>query len=217
MFYPIFIASDIYHFVSVILVFYLLFPARFFDDYKKLIIVSLIPLVFFTAMQLIGVSDAMFLRYYGIFVAGIVAGKTDIYSKMRQAKFERCFVFTIPVLGAPIPLWLISAERYFNSLILWAFLSDLFGIVIAFVILYWAYNYMKTSRTKRYTFSTFVALATYGVCFLNTPFFNLLRKTPILRFDIVGTVTTAILVAFMPFIVGSGFLLQIVTNKVTSL
>jgi peptidoglycan/LPS O-acetylase OafA/YrhL len=216
LFYPIVITSDIYHFVSVILVFYLLFPLLvFFNDYKKLIIVSIIPFVFFATMQLIGVSDAMFLRYYGVFVAGIIAGKTDVYGKMRQAKFERYFVFTLPVVGALLFLWLISAERV-NSLILWAFLSNLFGIVIACFILYWASIYVKASRTKRYAFFTFIAFSTYGVYFLNTPFFNLLRKTLLLRFDIAGTAATAILVALIPLIVIAGYLLQFATNKIAS-
>ena len=215
--YPVFITSDIYHFVSVILVFYLLFPLLvFFDDYKKLIVVSLIPFVFFAAMQLIGLSDPMFLRYYGLFVAGIIVGKTDVYGKIRQAKFKRYFIFTIPVMGALLALWLASAERYFNSLILWAFLSNLFGIVIACGILYWACVYVTASRTKRYAFFTFVAFSTFGAYFINTPFFDLLRKTLFLRFDIAGTGATAILVAFIPFIVITGYLLQFVTNKVTS-
>ncbi len=216
LFYPLFVSVLIYHFVSVILVFYLLFPLlAFFDDYKKLIMVSIIPFVFFAAMQLIGLSDPMFLDYFGIFVAGIVAGKTDIYRKIRQAKFERYFVFTIPVVGALLALWLISAER-FNSLILWPFLSNLFGIVITCVILYWACIYVKASRTTRYAFFTFVAFSTYGVFLINVPFFNLLRKALFLRFDVAGTATAAILVAFIPFIVVAGYLLQFVTNKIIS-
>jgi peptidoglycan/LPS O-acetylase OafA/YrhL len=215
LFYPF--TTEIYHFVSVILIFYLLFPLLvLFDDCKKLIIVSIIPFVFFAAMQLNGLSDPMFLRYYGLFVAGIVAGKADVYGKIRQVKFKRYFVFTIPIMGALLALWLIAAERYYSTIILWAFLSNLFGIMITCVILYWACIYVTASRTKRYALFTFVAFSTYGVFFLNTPFFILLRRTLFLRLDIQGTAANAILVAFIPFIVIAGYLLQFATNKMVS-
>jgi peptidoglycan/LPS O-acetylase OafA/YrhL len=218
LFYPIFIATDIYHFVSVLLIFYLLFPLlAFSNDLKKLLIVSLIPFLFFAAIELRwGLSDGMFLRYYGLFVAGIVAGKADAYNKMRRAISKRFFVFTIPAFGAVLSIWLILAERYYDTIIVEAVLSYVLGVLIVLITLYWAAFYVMASRAKFYAFFTSVAFSTYGIYFINTPLFLRVSQTLQFRFDIGGMTTTVILIALIPFVVVAGYLLQFITNEVTN-
>lgn len=219
LFYPIFISTDIYHFVSVILIFYLLFPLlAFSNDAKKLLIVSLIPWLFFAAIKLLwGLSDFMLLQYYGLFVAGIVAEKADVYNKMRQVKSKRFFVFTIPAFGAVLSIWLILAGSYlYNTLILAAVLSYVLGVLIVLITLYWAAFYVMASRAKFYAFFTFVAFSTYGTYLICIPFFLRVSQTLQFRFDIVGTASIIILIALIPFVVVAGYLLQLITNKVTN-
>ena len=219
LFYPIFITTDIYHFLSVLLIFYLLFPLLVFsNDLKKLLIVSLIPFLFFAAIQLWwGLSDIMFVKYYGLFVAGIVAGKADVLNMIRQMNLNRFLVFTIPAFGALLFIWLILAERYFNTIIFAAVLSNLLGVLIVLITLYWAAFYVMTSRAKFYAFFTFVAFSTYGIYFINTPFFNLVTRTLHFRFDIGETTTTVILIVLIPFVVVTGYLLQFIVNELTNL
>jgi peptidoglycan/LPS O-acetylase OafA/YrhL len=220
LFYPIFITVDIYHFVSVILIFYLLFPLlTFSNDLKKLLIVSLIPFLFFAAIRLRwGLSDSMLLEYYGLFVAGIVAGKADVYNKMRQANSKRFFVFTIPAFGAVLSIWLILAGRYIyaNTVILATVLSYVLGVLIVLITLYWAAFYVMASRAKVYAFFTLVAFSTYAIYLINEPFFGLVSRMLRLRFDIGGTATEVILIALIPFVIVAGYLLQFITNKVTN-
>ena len=218
LFYPIFIATDVYHFVSVLLIFYLLFPLlAFSNDLKKLLIVALIPFFFFAAIQLRwGLSDDMFLRYYGLFVAGIVAGKADLYNKMRRVISKRFFLFTMPAFGAVLSVWLILAERYYSTVVLWAVFSYVLGALIVLVTLYWAACYAMASRNKFYAFFIFVAFSTYGIYFINTPFFVRVSQTLQFRFGIVGTATSAVLIAFIPFVVIAGYLVQFITNRVTT-
>ncbi len=219
LFYPIFTATDIYHFVSVLLIFYLLFPLlAFSNDLKKLLIVSLIPFLFFAAIQLRwGLSDSMLLQYYGLFVAGIVAGKADIYNKIRHVNSKQFFVFTIPAFGAVSSIWLILAGRYlYSTIVLAAVLRYVLGVLIVLITLYWATFYVKASRAKFYALFTFVAFSTYGIYFINTPFFLRVSHTLQFRFYIGGTATTVILIALIPFVVVAGYLLQFVTNKVTN-
>lgn len=217
--YPIFIPTDIYHFVSVILIFYLLFPLlAVSNDLKKLLIVSLIPFLFFAAIQLLwGLSDPMFLRYYGLFVAGIVAGNADVHHKIRQINSKQFFVFTIPAFGALLSIWLILAERYFDTIIFAAVLSNLLGLLIVLITLYWAAFYVKASRAKFYAFFTFIAFSTYGIYFINTPLFNAVSRMLHFRFDIGGTTTSVILIALIPVVVIAGYLLQFVMNELTNL
>jgi len=218
LFYPIFISTDIYHFISVLLIFYLLFPLlAFSNDLKKLLIVSLIPFLFFAAIQLLwGLSDIMFVKYYGLFVAGIVAGKMDVLNKIRQMNFNWFLVFTIPAFGALLFTWLILAEYYFDTIIFSAILCNLLGVLIVLITLYWAAFYIMASRAKFYAFFIFVAFSSFGIYFINTPFF--LRVSQILhfRFEIGGTGTTVILIALIPFVVIAGYLLQLITNKITN-
>jgi len=216
--YPIFIPTNIYHFVSVLLIFYLLFPLlAIYNDLRKLIIVSLVPFLFFAALQLRwGLSDTMFLRYYGLFVAGIVAGNADVHNKIRQMNSKRFFVFTIPAFGALLFIWLVLAERYIDTIIFMAVLSNLLGVSIVLITLYWAAFYVKASRAKFYAFFTFVAFATYGIYFINIPFFVRVGQTLQFRFNIGETATTVILIAFIPFVVVAGYFLQFITNKVTN-
>jgi peptidoglycan/LPS O-acetylase OafA/YrhL len=218
LFYPIFITTDIYHFVSVILIFYLLFPLlAFSNDLKRLLIVSLIPFFFFIAIQLRwGLSDIMFLRYYGLFVAGIFAGKAGIFNRVRQVNFKRFFVLTIPAFGALLSVWLILAERYYTTLVWAIVLSNLLGVLIVLITLYWAAFYVVASRAKLYAFFTFVAFATYGIYFLNTPFLSRVSQTLQFRFDIGGTATMVVLIALIPFVVVAGYLLQFITNKIVN-
>jgi peptidoglycan/LPS O-acetylase OafA/YrhL len=214
LFFPLFISVLIYHFVTVILVFYLLFPLIiFFDDYGKLLLVSLVPLLFFVAIKLLfGLSDPMFLGYYGLFVGGIIAGKSDVYNKLRQAKFKNYFVLTIPLFVALSILWL-NAARYVNSFVLGAFLTNLFGISIALILFFWAICYVKVFNTKLYTFFTFVAFSTFGVFFINMPFFVRMGKTLNFTFGITGTATFLILALFIPFLVVAGYFLQFIINQ----
>jgi peptidoglycan/LPS O-acetylase OafA/YrhL len=216
--YPIFITTDIYHFVSVLLIFYMLFPLlAFSNDLKKLLIVSLIPLLFFAAIQLLwGLSDTMFLRYYGLFVGGIVAGRVDAYNKMRRAISKQFFLFTIFAFGAVLSV-LFLAERYYDTIGLGAVLSNVLGVLIVLITLYWAACYVMASRAKFYAFFTFVAFSTYGIYFINTPFFLRVSDTLQFRFGIGGTATTVILIALIPLIVIAGYLLQLITNEVTNL
>ena len=219
LFYPIFIPTDIYHFVSVILIFYLLFPLlAFSNDLRKLLIVALIPFLFFAAIQLLwGLSDPMFLRYYGLFVAGIIAGNADIHNKIRQINSKQFFVFTMPAFGALLSIWLILAQRYFDTIIFAAVLSSLLGVLIVLITLYWAAFYVKASRAKFYAFFTFIAFSTYAIYFINTPFFLRVSQTLQFRFNIGGTTTMVILIALIPFVVIAGYLLQFIVNELTSL
>jgi len=219
LFYPIFGATgDIYHFVSVLLIFYLLFPLlAFSNDLKKLLIISLIPFLFFFAIQFRwGLSDGMFLRYYGLFVAGIVAGKVDVYNKMRQVHSKRFVGFTILAFGALLSVWVILEDSYFNSYLFDIGLSYLFGVLIVLITLYWATFYVMASRAKFYAFFTFVAFATYGIYFLNSPIFTRVSHTLQFRFDIVGTTTILILIALIPFVVVAGYLLQLIVNEIVN-
>lgn len=217
LFYPIFITTDIYHFVSVLLIFYMLFPLlAFSNDLKKLLIVSLIPLLFFALIQLRwGLSDTMFLRYYGLFVGGIIAGKADVYNKMRRASSKRFVVFTILAFGAVLSIFFLAA-RYYDTIIFGAVLSNVLGVLIVLIALYWSAFYVMASRAKFYAFFTFVAFSTYGVYFINTPFFLRVSHALQFRFDMGVTTITVILIALIPFIVVAGYLLQFITNKVTN-
>lgn len=216
--YPIFISTAIYHFLSVLLIFYLLFPLlAVSNDLKKLLIVSLIPFLFFATIRLQwGLSDGMFLQYYGLFVAGIVAGKADVHNKIRQMNSNWLLVCTIPLFGALSSIWLILAERYSNTIILAAVLSNLLGVLIVLITLYWAAFYATASREKFYAFFTFVAFSTYGIYFINTPFFLRVSHQLQFRFDIGGTATSVILIALIPFVVVAGYLLQFITNELTN-
>ncbi len=216
--YPIFISTAIYHFLSVLLIFYLLFPLlAVSNDLKRLLIISLIPFLFFAAIRLLwGLSDFMFLQYYGLFVAGIVAGKADVHNKIRQINSNWFLVFTIPVFGALSSIWMIFAERYSNTVVLAAVLSYLLGILIVLITLYWATFYVMTTRARFYVFFIFVAFSTYGIYFINMPFFLRVSHALQFRFDIGGTATTAILIALIPFVVVAGYLLQFITNELTN-
>jgi MFS family permease len=205
--------------VSVLLIFYLLFPLlAVFSDLKKLLVVSLVPFLFFVALQLLwGLSDGMFLQYYGLFVAGIAAGNADVHNKIRQMDSKQFFVFTIPAFGALLSIWLILAQRYFDTIIFAAVLSSLLGVLIVLITLYWAAFYVKASHAKFYAFFTFIAFSTYGIYFINTPFFNSVSRTLLSRFDIGGTTTSVILIALIPFVVIAGYLVQFIVNELTSL
>jgi peptidoglycan/LPS O-acetylase OafA/YrhL len=218
LFFPIFISTDIYHFVSVLLIFYMLFPLLAFShDLKKLIIISLIPFLFFTAIQLLwGLSDIMFVKYYGLFVAGIIAGKADLLNKLYQMNSKWFLVFTIPAFSALLFIWLIFAERYFDTIIFAAALCNLLGLLIVLITLYWAAFYVMASRAKFYVFFIFVAFSTYGIYFINTPFFLYVSRTLHFRFDIGETITTVILIALIPFVVVAGYLLQFIINNLTN-
>jgi hypothetical protein len=198
-------------------VFDLLFPLlAVYNDLRKLIIVSLVPFLFFAALQLRwGLSDNMFLRYYGLLVAGIVAGNADVHNKIRQMSSKRFFVFTIPAFGALLSISLVLAERYFDTIIFMAVLSNLLGVSIVLITLYWAAFYVKASRAKFCAFFTFVAFATYGIYFINIPFVVRVSHTLQFRSNIGETATTVILIAFIPFVVVAGYLLQFITNELT--
>jgi hypothetical protein len=215
LFFPI-ISDPIYHFLSVLLIFYLLFPLIiFFDDYRKLLFVALIPLLFFIALKLFGLSDNMFLRYYGFFVGGIIAGKSDVYTKLRQTKIKQYFVLTIPLLVVLLPLWLIGVSHV-NSFMLEAFLYNFLGIPIVLIVFFWAICYVKVFGTKLYAFFTFVAFSTYAVFLINMPLYVRLGNTLIMRFDMTANAAALILVALIPFVVITGYLVQFITNEIVS-
>lgn len=214
-FFPVFVSAPIYHFISVILIFYLLFPfIVYFEDFKKMLIMSLIPLLFLAMIKLqYGLSDEMFLGYYGLFVGGIIAGKWDVYNKLRRTKVKQYFLFTIPLVVALLSLWIIT-ERYVKFFMLNEFLNNLFGISIVLIVFFWAICYVKVFNTKFFAFFTFVAFSTYGVFFLNMPFFVRLSNILNIRFDMTTSATALILAAFIPFLVIAGYLLQFIANEI---
>jgi peptidoglycan/LPS O-acetylase OafA/YrhL len=219
LFYPVFMSVDIYHFVSALLIFYLLFPLlAYSNDIKKLLLVALIPFLFFAVIQLQwGISDPLLLQYYGIFVAGIVAGKADVVNKIRQVNSKQFFVFTIPAFGVLSLIWLSPAGSYVpTSIISGAVLGYVLGALFVFITLYWAAFYVRVSHAKFITFFTFVAFSTYGVYLIFIDFF--LRVSQMLQssFHIEWAVVTAICIALIPFVVVVGYLLQLITNAVMS-
>jgi peptidoglycan/LPS O-acetylase OafA/YrhL len=216
LFYPTVISNPIYHFISVILIFYLTFPLIvFFKGYKKMLIASLIPLLILITIKLYGQSDSLFLGYYGLFVGGILARELDVYHKMQQVTFRGFLVITLPLFVALASLYLIYLQRYFAlyGLGLRLLLENFCGILIALILLFWAVCYVKIYRTRFFAFFTFVAFSTYGAFFLNTPFFLWLSAT-LIRFHIPGTAKAIIFIVSIPVIVVAGYLLQFITNEI---
>jgi peptidoglycan/LPS O-acetylase OafA/YrhL len=215
LFYPIFISVPIYHFISAILIFYLLFPLIvFFDSYKKMLLVSLIPLLFFAAILLLfGLSDTMFMAYYGVFIGGIIAGKLNVYGQMRHVKSKRFFVLTLALSLALLSLWPIVSDLP-SSFVSSVFLGYFFYTAVVLVIMFWAMLYVEVFKTKFYAFFTFVAFSTYGVFLLNTPFYTWLGASLNTKFHTSGTVTDVICVALIPLLVIAGYLLQLIANEI---
>ncbi len=213
LFYPILISSAIFHFLSVLIIFYLLFPFIVrFDNYTKMLVVSVAPLLFFAFLLQLNVSDTMLLGFFSVFVGGIIAAKADLHNKMRQMKFnEWMLLLTVPLLVASLSL-LIWVNNHVNSATLAIFLNSLCEIPAVLVILYWAVVYVQVFNTKFRTFFTFVAFSTFGVYFLFEPFFRILGNTLYVRCNITGAAATTILVASIPLLVMAGYLLQLLTN-----
>jgi hypothetical protein len=213
LFYPILISTSVFHFLSVLIIFYLLFPfiARF-DNYKKMLIVSVVPLLFFAFLLQLNVSDTMLLGFFSVFVGGIIAAKADLHNKMRQMKFNKwMLLLTIPLLIAPLSL-LVWENNHFNSVTLTTFLNSLCEIPVVLVILYWAVVYVQVFHTKFRTFFTFVAFSTFGVYFIFEPFFRMLGNTLYVRYNLTGAAAATVLVTSIPLLVMAGYLLQLLTN-----
>jgi peptidoglycan/LPS O-acetylase OafA/YrhL len=213
LFYPILISSAIFHFLSALIIFYLLFPFIVrFDNYTKMLVVSVAPSLFFAFLLQLNVSDVMFLSFFSVFVGGIIAAKADLHNKMRQMKFnEWRLLLTVPLLVASLSL-LIWVDNHVYSATLAIFLNSLCEIPAVLVILYWAVVYVQVFNTKFRTFFTFVAFSTFGVYFLFEPFFRILANTLYVRYNIIGAAAATILVASIPLIVMAGYLLQLLTN-----
>jgi peptidoglycan/LPS O-acetylase OafA/YrhL len=213
LFYPIWVKTSVFHFLSVIIIFYLLFPfIVHFDNYKKMLIVSVAPLLFFACLLHLNVSDPMLLGYFLVFVGGIIAAKADLHNKMRQLIFnEWMFLFTIPLLVGSLSL-LVWVYNHFNSGALMMFLNSLCEIPVVLIILYWAVVYVLVFNTKFRTFFTFVAFSTFGVYFLFEPFFRMLGDTLYFRYNLTGAAAVTVLVASIPLLVMAGYLLQLLTN-----
>jgi peptidoglycan/LPS O-acetylase OafA/YrhL len=153
LFYPTLIHHDAYHFLSVIIIYYLLFPMIvFFDDYRKLVTVSFIPLLFFAALLQFGFTDPMLLGYYALFVGGVIAAKSGIYDKMRRMESNRFFVLTVLVSVALLSL-LVWGDQHSNSAVLTGFLANLCGVPLVLIILYWATIYVKVLTRNSTLFS----------------------------------------------------------------
>jgi peptidoglycan/LPS O-acetylase OafA/YrhL len=214
LFYPIYVSTFAqYHFLSAIIIFYLLFPVIvFFDDYKKMLIVSLITLLFFATIYQFNVSDYLLLGYFAVFVAGIVAAKANLYNKIRRMKVDkRTLVLSIFLVGAFLTL-LLWGRAHVNSAVLGDFLNSLSGIPVTVIMLYWAVVYVKIFNTKFRAFFSFLAFSTFGVVFIFEPFFRALGNAIFVRFNITGVPAFTVLVAFIPLVVVTGYLLQLITN-----
>jgi peptidoglycan/LPS O-acetylase OafA/YrhL len=216
-FYPIFISTVVFHFVSTIIVFYLLFPLIVhFDDYDKMLIVSVIPLLFFAIILHFNVSDTLLLGYYSVFVGGIIAAKANLCGAMREVKFNtRMLALTIFFFVAPLSL-LMWERNYFNSTVLLAFLNGLCSIPVVLVMLYWAVVYVGIFNTKFRAIFTFVAFSTFGVYFIYEPFFKILGNSLYVRFSMTGAAASTVLLVFIPLLVMIGYLLQLLTNELVN-
>lgn len=212
-FYPTLI---IYHFISVILIFYLLFPLLvFFDDYGRMLTVALIPLLAFAALLQLGFTDPMLLEYYALFVSGIIAAKSGIYDKIQRMESNSFFVLT--VLFSVGLLFLVAwGAQHYGETVPGAFLINFCGVPFVLILLYWTTIYVRIFNTTLGTFFTFVAFSTFGVFFIFQPSLQLLSNTLYSRFNVAGTTAVVILVAFIPLLVVAGYLLQFLTNKIVS-
>lgn len=213
LFYPILTSTSVFHFLSVLVIFYLLFPFIVrFGDYRKMLVVSVAPLLFFSFLLQLNVSEPMLLGFFSVFVGGIIAAKADLHNKMRQMKFNGwMLLLTIPLLVAPLSL-LIWENNHFNSVALRMFLDSLCEIPVVLVILYWAVVYVQVFNTKFRTLFTFVAFSTFGVYFLFEPFFRMLGNTLYVQYNVTDAAAVAVLVASIPLLVMAGYLLQLLTN-----
>lgn len=208
-FYPILIRNTIFHFLSAIIVFYLLFPLIVhFNDYSKMLVISAIPLLAFAVLLQFNVSDPILLDYYSVFVGGIIAAKANAINIMREKSpnLQR-FALTMILFVAPLSL-LMWGRNYFNSATLLAFLNGFYSIPVVLVMSYWAVVYVRNFNTKFSPVFTFAAISTLGAYFIYDPFFKILGNTLYLRFNVTGAAASGVLVASIPLIIVIGYVLQ---------
>ncbi len=216
LFYPQLISNDIYHFLSVLVIYYLLFPLiAFFDDFRKLLAVSLIPFLFFAALLQFGFTDPMLLSYYALFVGGIIAAKSDTYAKLRRMRSNRSVVLTVLISIALLSL-VAWGKLYLNSAVLKALLINFCGVPLVLIVFYWATIYVRIFKTSLSAFFTFVAFSTFGVFFIYPAIRVELINSLYFRFNIAGTTAVIIILAFTPLLVIVGYLLQFLTNKIVN-
>ena len=101
-------------FVGIILLYYLgyVFIAPFSRDAKKMVLAMLGVLVFFVILRItLGIIDFRFFTYYGLFIAGVVAGK---YNAFYRADVKRLHT-GLAMLMFVIAMVAIAAFRHFAA------------------------------------------------------------------------------------------------------
>ncbi len=218
LFYPAVIQVLNVHFITAILICYLIYPlaSAFSGSDRKLLGVSLVLFIALLALKsVLGFTDDMVIVYLGLFIAGIFASKHDLYQRLKSTNKGRFLALSSAALIVMIPLFALTWHN--TSLFLPnVVLLDILAMLMVLVLFTLAVLYVRRFGSALHTFFSVVGYSTYAIFLINMPVFNLLSRVLYNGFHISGPGMVAILTLTVPFLIIVGYVLQYAENKVVT-
>jgi peptidoglycan/LPS O-acetylase OafA/YrhL len=178
--YPRFVSVEGNWFIGTILIFYLLYPIIVHlgkNDVRRIILVSFA--VFFgmvvvrAVFHIVG-DDRLYL-YFGIFVAGIIASRTDLFRSGaidKRIATSSAFIFFCMLLVETLPAFPTDiVNSYHLDIILYNVQAVLFIVAACYVVRNHAHALSKKGEALVY----FIATGSYAVFLFHEPLIVILR------------------------------------------
>lgn len=210
-------------FISLILVYYSLYPIIILlskNNRKKIVLISLVLLSFFIALRyFFNIIETRFFIYYGIFIGGIIASKSNTFLSNLYNKY---FIFLSIII---LTISLIIFHKLFplhslnpNHTIIEEITGILLLNIIMFFFVFSAFSlvklFAKLFEKINFFFYSF-AFSSYSIYLFHVPFLAILQKFFMGTLQIGKIYNEIIFISFgLPALFIISYYIQLTVNKI---